>query len=359
MQHQFQQSRPTLRRVLLLSTAFTGVLALGVAGHSDRALASCAVSASPNVVSCDTTVTTATGNFDAALTTSNDYSQVFNTGGAVTAGVNAGQAVSGQGLWIVAAELGAPITFTNNGAVLGPGDGLKLASNAGNITYFGNGSVSGTTAGVGGLVIMVTGAGSITVGTSGAPVAANFSGSSALVAQSGAGATDVFLNGGSLTATGAAGGGLSLINGSGNVSATLTGNTTIANASGAPTPLSASVRNRLAVMSTSRRTPISAAPVQCSEPAFKSSQAVEMLIYPKPAGRSSPARPGCLQWVVTRFQSIRTQAARLPCPAELVSRPPRMPAQSTSPPPARSAGRIRASMRASSAAPIPAMSPSL
>lgn len=231
MQYRFQRSRPTLRRVLLLSTAFTGVLAFGVLGHSDRALASCAVSASPNVVSCDTTVTTATTNANAASTTSSDYDQGFTTGGAVTGAVNAGQTVSGQGLSITTAELDAPITFTNNGAVLGAGEGLRLNSNGGSITYLGNGSVSGATDG---LVIVVAGAGSIAVGTSAAPVAASFSGSSALVAQSAAGATDVFLNGGSLTATGASGSGLSLINGSGNVSATLTGNTTITNASGAP-----------------------------------------------------------------------------------------------------------------------------
>lgn len=108
-------------------------------------------------------MTTATANFDAASTTSSDYNQIFNSGGGVTGGVSAGQTVSGQGLSIVAGVLGAPIAFTNNGAVVGPGEGLQLASAGGDITYSGNGSASATTAGAGGLVISVSldGAGSI------------------------------------------------------------------------------------------------------------------------------------------------------------------------------------------------------
>lgn len=232
MQQQFQQPRASIRRTLLAGTAFTGVLFAGIAAHSGSALAACTVTSLPNTVTCDTTVTTATTNFDAASTTSNDYNQTFNSGGGVTGAVNAGQTVSGQGLWIVAGVPGAPITFTNNGAVLGAGEGLQLSSAGGNITYLGNGSASGTIAGAGGLIISAGGAGSITVGTSGAPIAANFSGSSALVTSSG-GATDVFLNGGSLTATSGTGAGLFLTTGTGNISATLTGNTTITNASGA------------------------------------------------------------------------------------------------------------------------------
>lgn len=232
MQQQFQQPRASIRRTLLAGTAFTGTFIAIIASQSGSALAACSVTSSPNTVTCDTTVTTATANFDAASTTSNDYNQIFNSGGGVTGGVNAGQTVSGQGLWIVAGVIGAPITFTNNGAVVGAGQGLQLSSAGGNITYSGNGSANGTIAGAGGLVISAANAGSITVGTSGAPIAANFSGSSALVTSSG-GATDVFLKGGSLTATSGTGAGLSLTSGTGNISAALTGNTTITNASGA------------------------------------------------------------------------------------------------------------------------------
>ena len=227
MQQKFQQPRAALRRALLAGTTFTGVLVAGVAGRPDMALAACTVSGGfsggPNAVTCDTTVTTASTNIDGTSTTSSDYLQQFTGGGAVTAKINAGQTISGSGLWINTAEPGASITFTNNGAVTD--DSLHLTSNGGNIAYSGNGSASS------GLFIEANGAGSIAVGTSGAPVTANFSGPAALAARSSAGPIGVFLNGGSLTATDASGRGLAVLAG-GNASATLTGNTTIANTSG-------------------------------------------------------------------------------------------------------------------------------
>ncbi|WP_426409872.1 autotransporter outer membrane beta-barrel domain-containing protein [Bradyrhizobium ganzhouense] len=215
-----------------LAGAAFGVLFAGIVGHSSGALASCTVSGlagggATNSVSCDTTVTSASTNFDGTLTTSSDYKQQFTGGGAVTAGINAGQTVSGSGLWINTAEPGAPIIFTNNGAMTG--DSLHLTATGGNITYSGNGSVSASS-GLPGL-FLETGGGSITVGASGAPVTANFSGPAALNASSGTGAVSVFLNGGSLTLTNGSGQGLAVSAG-GNASVTLTGNTTIANTSG-------------------------------------------------------------------------------------------------------------------------------
>lgn len=235
MQQQFQRPRASIRRALLAGTAFGALLA----GNPGSALAACTVSGTasggPNTVTCDTTVTTAATNFDGGFTTSTEYNQLFYFGGAVTGAVNAGQMVSGEGLWIEAARLdptlvGAPVTFTNNGAVQGTGDGLHLSSSGGNIAYSGNGSASGGT-GDTGLLIGTTGSGTITIGASGTPVVPNFSGGSALKAQAASGAIAVSLNGGSLMAMDTAGYGLFLA-GNGNISATLTGNTTITNASG-------------------------------------------------------------------------------------------------------------------------------
>ena len=235
---QFLQSRAKLKRAFLVSTAFSGALAIGVIGHSHRALAACAITggtiAGPNTVACDTTVTTATVNTDAASTTSSDSEQAFTQGGTVTATVHAGQNISGNGLWIESSEAGAAVTFTNNGSVTGPSYGVNLISNHGNVSYSGNGSANGGLAGAaGGVAGLFTstngGSGGITIGTNGAPVAASFSGKSGLIADAGTGAINVFLNGGSLTAMDSAGSGMAL-QGSGNVSATLTGNTTITNA---------------------------------------------------------------------------------------------------------------------------------
>ncbi|QCI64152.1 autotransporter outer membrane beta-barrel domain-containing protein [Phreatobacter stygius] len=234
MQQHIRQARGTAKRALLAGTAFTGAFIAVIAGHPGSALAACTVTAAPNTVACATTVTIASTNVDAASPSSNDYKQQFTVGGAVTARVNAGQTVMGEGLWIAADELGAPLTFTNNGALTGSASALHLSSNGGDITYSGNGSLSGISTTGAGLFLNATGAGAITVGASGTPVAANFSGGSGLVAQSNSGAIAVFLNGGGLAATAATGTGLLLLSGGGgNVSARLISNTTITNASGA------------------------------------------------------------------------------------------------------------------------------
>lgn len=234
MQQQFQQSRATLRRALLVGMSFAGILIASVVGHSGSALAACtvsgAVSGGPNSVTCDATVTSSTTNVDAASTISTDYHQLFNSGGAVTSTINAGRTVSGEGIWIDSSEPGASITFSNNGAAIGSSFGVQLSSNGGDITYSGNGSASGGAGGQG-LLVRTTGAGAITIGTSGAPIVPNFSGDSGLLVQAGSGAIAVFLSGGSLSESDAAGVGLSMLT-AGNVSATLTGGTTITNASG-------------------------------------------------------------------------------------------------------------------------------
>ncbi|NUU40377.1 autotransporter domain-containing protein [Tardiphaga robiniae] len=186
----------------------------------------------PNTVTCDTTVTTFTTNTNAASTTSNDYKQEFTSDGAVTGAVNAGQTVSGEGLWISTTEPGSPVTFTNNGAVTGAGNGIHLSSADGNIAYSGNGSATGGAVGLS--AVSSSGNGAIAVGTSSAPVAANFSGGSGITAQSNDGAINVFLNGGSVTATASTGFGLGMQSNGGSLSGVLTGNTTITNASGTP-----------------------------------------------------------------------------------------------------------------------------
>jgi uncharacterized protein with beta-barrel porin domain len=229
MQHQFQRSRAMTRWTRLAGAAF----AVLFAGHSSSALAACTVSGLSgggvsNSVICDTTVTTVSTNLDGTSTTSSDFRQQFTAGGAVAAGINAGQTVSGSGLWINTSEPGAPIIFTNNGAVTD--DSLHLTTSGGDITYSGNGGVN-SSSGVG-LFLEASGGGSIAVGTGSAPVTANFSGGTALAASSGTGAVSVFLNGGSVTMTDGSGRGLNVVT-SGSASVTLTGNTTIANTSGA------------------------------------------------------------------------------------------------------------------------------
>jgi uncharacterized protein with beta-barrel porin domain len=235
---QFHKSGASLRRALLAGITFVSVVIAGVAGHPGNALAACAVSGAfwltANTVACNTTVTTGTINIDAASTSSSDYQQLFTTGGTVTAVVNAGQTVSGEGLWIASSEAGAAVTLANNGSVTGAGYGVYLKSNGGDISYSGNGGASGSVAsGFAGLFAVTTGSGAITIGASGAPVTGSFSGGSGIIAEAGSGAISVFLNGGSLTAAEAAGAGLGMI-GAGDVSATLTGGTTITNAFGAP-----------------------------------------------------------------------------------------------------------------------------
>ncbi|WP_426407774.1 autotransporter outer membrane beta-barrel domain-containing protein [Bradyrhizobium ganzhouense] len=234
MQQQFRQSRATLRRTLLAGTAFTGVLVAGVAGHPGSALAACTATGivdGANTVTCDTTVTTFTTDLVVSSITTIDYKQQFGIGGAVTGTLNAGQTISGYGLWINTSESGAPITFTNNGVVTGNSllGVLQLSTNGGNIAYSGNGSVIGGSTSGGLSLDAFFGGGSIAVGASGAPVTANFSGTSPLYAHSSTGPIDIFLKGGSLTMTG---GTALFLATDANASVTLTGNTTITNASG-------------------------------------------------------------------------------------------------------------------------------
>nr|WP_245502200.1 autotransporter-associated beta strand repeat-containing protein [Bradyrhizobium betae] len=231
---QFRQSWAALRRVLLAGLPFAGVLMAGIAGHSGQAFAACTVSGSlsggPNAVSCNTTVTLPTMNDDATSTSSTDYHQRFNSGGTVTGAINAGQTVSGQGLWVESTESGAAINFTNNGAATGATNGLQIRSTGGDITYSGNGSATGGAGSAGLLLGVFSGSGAITVGTSGTAIVPNFSGGFGLAAQA-SGPINIFLNGGSLSESDPNGVGMYMV-ASGSVSASLTGSTTITNASG-------------------------------------------------------------------------------------------------------------------------------
>ena len=225
-------AHPPRRRALLASTAFTGAFIAVIAGHPQSALAACAVTAGPNTVICNGTTTTTNFfvNIDATNNPSTDRQQVFTTG-PVTGTVNG--TVDGAGLSIFANQAGAPISFTNNGAVTTnqPENGLVLGANAGTVTYSGNGSVSNTTNNGVGLLISTTS--DIVVGTSGTPVTPNFRGTSGLQTLTAAGQTSVQLSGGTITSTSNLGAGLALAAaGSGSINATLTGNTSIVNASG-------------------------------------------------------------------------------------------------------------------------------
>jgi hypothetical protein len=100
--------------------ASTAILSLGIG----EAGAACNLTSSPNSVICAAnTTTTLTTNTDAGNPSSSDDRQVFTTGGAVTATVNAGVTVNGNGLTIdTTAEAGpaSAITFVNNGSVTRP-----------------------------------------------------------------------------------------------------------------------------------------------------------------------------------------------------------------------------------------------
>ncbi|AWM01289.2 autotransporter domain-containing protein [Bradyrhizobium amphicarpaeae] len=212
----------------LLATFATALIAV-LAGHPGSALAACAVTASPNTVTCNSTVTTNTTNTDAASASSTDRGQAFSTG-AVSATINAGQTVSGFGLAVSAN--GAGINVVNNGAVTTTQavHALDISTSTGNIVYSGNGSASNTANSGIGLNMNTNGPGTITVGTSATPVTPTFQGSTAmqLIAAS---SINMAMNGGSLTTLSSFGDG-ALVSG-GDVKVALTGNSTIINASGA------------------------------------------------------------------------------------------------------------------------------
>jgi hypothetical protein len=85
----------------------------------ESALAACAVTSNPNSVTCAAnTTTTNTTNTDAATASSSDRTQLFTVNGAVTATVNNGVTVGGDGLVIQSNQAGSAVTFTNNGAVV-------------------------------------------------------------------------------------------------------------------------------------------------------------------------------------------------------------------------------------------------
>lgn len=149
--------------VLLASTAW--------ALNGGEARAACNVTSTPNSVTCAAnTTTTLTTNTDAGNPSSSDYRQVFTTGGAVAATVNAGVTVDGNGLTVdTTAQAGAAsaITFTNNGSISTAGVSLNtvdLEGNGGLIRYSGNGSIAGEF-GTGGLTVRNRNSGAILINT--------------------------------------------------------------------------------------------------------------------------------------------------------------------------------------------------
>jgi hypothetical protein len=131
--------RPRRLRAWLASTAFTGVFIAAMASNPQSALAACAVTPSPNTVTCDNTnqATAGTLNTSFAGTTVvnvNDRGRI-DSGGATATVTAAGN-----------------LTFNNNDTTFGitsaAGNGVNLANDFGAITYVGNANV--TAAHVGG-----------------------------------------------------------------------------------------------------------------------------------------------------------------------------------------------------------------
>lgn len=158
---------------LLASTAFFAGILAALLADPQSALAACTVAANPNSVTCAANTTTVTGtNTDAAAPSSSDRTQLFTANGTVTATVNNGVTVGGEGLVVQSTQAGSAINFTNNGTVTksvtdGFVSALQLRSAGGQITYTGNGSVSNdptTTPNVGALSVNA-GGGNVNVNT--------------------------------------------------------------------------------------------------------------------------------------------------------------------------------------------------
>lgn len=114
--------------------------ALATIWSASPAAADCAVTASPNTVSCTVDTTTVSGtNTNAGTSPSNLDTQAFNTGGDVTATIANGVTITGSGLTIDTSESGAGITFNNNGADSQTTNanfgGINLRTSDGAITY--------------------------------------------------------------------------------------------------------------------------------------------------------------------------------------------------------------------------------
>ena len=185
---QYSAASPRRYRGGLLGCALLAAgMAAGLFAGPRSALAACAVTAAPNVVTCASTTTTNTTNTNAGTASSSDREQKFTTNGAVTATVSGGATVDGFGLAITNSQAAVgigDITFTNNGAVTvspgntpnhGGGAAVNLNGSGGTITYTGNGSVSGVT----GIFAATLGSGAVTV-TSGA---VNSTGALGIMAQ--------------------------------------------------------------------------------------------------------------------------------------------------------------------------------
>jgi hypothetical protein len=232
------------RNALLAATALSGGFALMMA-NPQSALATCAVTSTPNTVDCATTTTTNSANTDAGAAASNSSEQLFTKGGNVAAQVEPGAMITGFGLSIESTQPGANIimnnqgTITNSAGVPGPAGGTSvedLNANGGNVSYIGNGSVFADPAHpTNALVLTTVGNGIANVGSSGAPITGQtFTGVNAIVTSTGAGNANIFLSGGTVTATG---GSSDAIHGSnttgGDFNVVLTGGTNIVNGSGA------------------------------------------------------------------------------------------------------------------------------
>ncbi|MBS0536598.1 MAG: autotransporter domain-containing protein [Proteobacteria bacterium] len=126
-------------------------------------------------------MTTDTSNTDAARGTSSDRVQLFNSGGDVSATITGGATIGGYGLRVATGQLGAGITFNNNGSVnqataaVATG-AVQLTADTGPLIY--NSASGATVTGVGNSALQLKTAGDITAHVNGDIVNTNSSGSS-------------------------------------------------------------------------------------------------------------------------------------------------------------------------------------
>src|SRR5262249_31935406 len=181
------------------TTTLTGpVVMLG----QDHALAACIVSgAAPVQVDCVTNTTTINSVFPANPPNDRTYSFTNSIVGTVSGGVT----VDGFGLRLQTdSPGGSTITSTNNGNVSSNqaiNGAVDLETVDGSISYFGNGSISASTADSIHSALNITvngGAGTATIGSAATPVTPNFAGGTGISVSTLNGDQNVFLSGGTI-----------------------------------------------------------------------------------------------------------------------------------------------------------------